>query len=775
VYHKTGSFGQPDSRVPAALAALFLLSLAPPSALAQARIVGRVEHVGFPAGSSHCYRPGTWCSAIVRLRNEGNAPVSGRLVLRQRDKDGDVTVAETVVALTPDGLERTYRIDFLAGQPSAAGVFSVILQDEQNRPVPIYEGSTRHEGLPAPIVTPVPDGTALLLDLSARPIPGLNKLADRSSTVLRDPLVVSGMPPACLPDRGYVLQGVQAILWDAPDLSRLQPQQTQALIDYVRAGGVLVIAAGRSAESIAKSPLGKILPATVSGTTTADVLQNTWTTILKTKGESNAPMYLPPITLARARKKPHCTVVSGQDDLKVDVVTRGVCGSGVVVFIAADLRDLFQQGGDAVRFFEEVIGLLDNPDPKFQGGSTSPSYDPYKPLQELIGFESLGGSFLVFVVLFVAAYILLSTLGVWAWLRRRAALQQSWVAFAGMAAACSVLSIGFVQVLRGVGTDLRQVCIVDVTLPVDGTPARTGQAYAWFGLKTGLHTRLDLRLESRPGDEVDTSTAYLRPLAPDPQRQERSFVAPETYALRTGQAAILGVPIRATLKRMEGCWRGHLEGSFSASVQTDAQGVIQPGSWVRNDLGFDLHDCSLVCPTTWRMGGMQRATSIFVHQVAGTLRSGQGRIPIDTVQAANPSEWYKLSEIQERWAAPFMPFGGAGRGLRQEQPKFTLDQFQTSLMLLTTLGEYTHTADGRPVRPALERAFSRDIDRCHLLTKGTLILIGFADVPGPVRLAIRPAGDEAAVWRPIDPEMSRTMFRFILPVRGATGTEEASL
>jgi hypothetical protein len=385
------------------------------------------------------------------------------------------------------------------------------------------------------------------------------------------------------------------------------------------------------------------------------------------------------------------------------------------------------------------------------------------------------------VILFVAGYILLASLATWEWLRRQVALQHSWTVFAVVAAGSSVLSVGIVQAVRGVTTDLRQMSVVDVWVPADGAPARQCQTFDYFGLKTGIHTRLDLRLGSSRGDETLASpTTYLYPLPPELQRLERSYVAPETYVLRPGQATVEGVPIRATLKRLQGYQITELGGTFSASIAVGSD-RIAPGSWIRNDLGFDLHDCWLIRPKRppgtpiSRMGQEDRRHQIFVHQLARTLKTGEGLHPIDGVEPTDLTLWPRLSlgDRQRGWTGQFIMFGGATPGERDEIPKFAIDTFQAALMLVTTLDDYTSDAADWHSAVQFERTFARHLDRSHLLTDETAMLIGFADVPGPTRLYVRSAGAEGAAWRQVEPEISRTMFRFIVPVRRVGDEREA--
>ncbi len=761
---------------------LALASLAP--AMAEVKIVGKVLHAGYPRGWEDYYRAGAWCPVLVELQNVGSEHLSGRLVLQQRDKDGDVMIAETVLSLTAGGQPRTYRLDFVADRPGGAGAFVVNLHDEQGQPLLVYdENGQPHEALPTPRALQLTDESSLVLDLSSRPVPGLDRFADDSSELLSQSLVLARFRPEDLPDRWYALQAVQAIIWDAPDVGRLNPAQIEALMDYVRAGGILVLGANRTAETLAASPLGRILPATVKGTRSADVLATVWDKMLTKPLPGGGrrlppPQYVPPIGLAAAHVKPEAVSVCPQDDLGIDVVTRGRWGSGVVVFLAAPLRDLFKGGGDRRQLLKRVLGLRDAPEPP-QGRRVRTFMhrrDLYDYMHGIIGFEAVSGWFLVFVVLFVAAYILLATLATWGWLRHRGALQHCWLVFAVVVLGSGVLSIGAVRAVRGIGMDLRQMSIIDVTVPADNRGTLAAQGVVYFGLKTSAHDRLDLRLASPDAGETeahgDAPRAYLQPLPPGESAAPGSYVAPERYYLRAGQAMMASVPIRATLKRLQGYWFGQLDGSFSALVARDSRGGLDERSWIRNDLGVDLRDCWLILPRSEQIGGRDPNDpndGIYVYPLDQPVTNGSGPYPIAGVTQKRHYRFSELQEWQDEWADEFRGMLTSGPGRDRVQPEFEMSRFTVSLMLLTTLDEYSPYAAESHAYVQFGRSHGLHLDRCHLLTSDVAMLIGFASTPGPARLEVGREGRDEDAWLSIEPEKGFTMFRIIIPVRRAAG------
>lgn len=225
------------------------------------------------------------------------------------------------------------------------------------------------------------------------------------------------------------------------------------------------------------------------------------------------------------------------------------------------------------------------------------------------------------------------------------------------------------------------------------------------------------------------------------------------------------VPIRATLKRLQGYWFGKIDGGFSANLEVTNRGTITENSWVRNDLGVDLTYCWLIISQADRIGGMSRNQRINLYQIGRTLVSGGGTYLLgdESVQRSDRSKWPRLEDLHKEWAGRFMAVGGGRWGQKAETPKFEMNRFRTALMFLTTLDEYSEFDATGHVR-GLDRSHGLNLDRCHLLTKDTAMVIGFADTPGPARLEVKPAGSDDARWRAVEPERGLTMFRFIVPV-----------
>ena len=140
-----------------------------------------------------------------------------------------------------------------------------------------------------------------------------------------------------------------------------------------------------------------------------------------------------------------------------------------------------------------------------------------------------------------------------------------------------------------------------------------------------------------------------------------------------------------------------------------------------------------------------------------------------------------LAKLQEEWSAPFrgvlasMGYGSGG------DDGFVMGQEQNALMLLSTIGEFDPKTISSRMGNLLGGIQTWSRDRLRQLDlreqlqagraplddrpveAGSLVLIGFAADPGPVRLFAR-SGDRA--YKPVPPEASAswTMYRIRIPI-----------
>jgi len=794
-------------------AGLFVLLAALP---AMGRITGDIESVGYRSGPDVAgpgcgVRAGSWVPIVVSLAVDGENSFEGELRVEQRDSDGDFCYDARPVYLTPDtGFQffELYTVIGAAGDPSIA----VSLYDKSGRVVPVVSGGQVVTRLvPNFALEVIPDREPLVLYVaSANQM--LGKVDSiRQSERLRAPVPLVSRSPAQLPNRWIGLEIVDHVIWDHADVTDLTPSQQLALVEWVRQGGTLLIASAARADTLARSEVFEpLLPVKFGKVVRTEDLPTFRRQLLRAGLEGQADAgYRDGISVMQATLREAPLVESIlEDDLSVAgaegpastvlISSRGV-GRGRLIYVGAAVRDLLEPPGNSETFLRVVLGFRPLAIETGQAVSTYPLF-PY--LQEVVGFQATGASYLALAFLMALVYLFGATFGSWAFLKSRGWLQHNWGVFAVLAILASLLSVSAVQAVRGVGQKLHQLSIVDLS-----AGSAEAAATCYFGLKTGLHSEVDVWLpdDYASATESPDVRSYVRPMiemTTNLSDSQSRFTDPAEYRLRPASAKLDDVPVRATLKRFEGRWSGAITGSVQASIRVlrqrpiveesltgdDSERVIvdeiTPESTITNNLGADLYDCYLIqaeVDAFDRTGGfvcrsprgekpsVRKMT--FVHPL-GTIRAGEtirgsDRITKDSAgRPIRPRDWVdgnSMYKWHQRWGKPFESLGFAA-SLQTSSPQNVRRDFQKSLLLLTTLEEYDPTVlnvsqwnAGLELMP--DRC--RELDLSDRLTRNAMILVGFANHAGPVKLFTRTGSGD---YERRIPAEAWTMYRVMIPV-----------
>lgn len=805
--------GTPVRTVAAGLIALGVLCGA--ASPASARVLGEVLSVGYRAGGDigltgpSAVRAGLWTPILVELTLENQATFDGKLRVRQRDSDGDYCYDEVPVHLRIDsGPQKTYCLYAIPSRGEIDCDFPVTLENDRGEVVPVVSAGELvrqlRPGVPPRVIA---DRDYLIVALTPedRTIGKITRLvspeqSDKYWTMLH----LGHATPSRMPTQWIGLEMVDCVVWDEADATDLSRPQLTALVEWVRHGGKLVIASARTADTIAQSDLlDPVLPVEIGKVTTTDRLPNLRKNLLDVPPDEDTgyshPIAVVPCTLRDGlRDSAFVTesILSPGESKDVLIGQRHV-GRGQVIFVGAALRDLLSEKGAPAEFFRAVLGLRGS-----SGQEVTSSAAVFPAVQQQVGFSGIGGAYMVLAILFALAYLGVSTFGVWGFLKSRNWTRYSWAGFAAVAIAASIVSATGVQTVRGVGRKLHQLSVVDLH-----AGQSEAEATCYFGLKTGTHTKLDVWLPSAypQQTEPDESPAFIRPLAEyraPGSGEGGGFTDPTEYRLLPPTAELANVPIRATVKRFEGRWRGVLSGKRvdasirirrNAPLRGDSlldeeeseprnEDIFLAGSTITNNLGVDLEQCCILQATRDAFigagftclspRGTAQAGSIYAHPIRGGIKNGE---TIDLAQRVyfdangNPihfQEWlakHTLYAAQSDWGRGFSATLGLGR--RRWGADFDLDEFQDALLLLTTLSEYDVTTLKGPFGPGLELLAdgSRFLDLSDQLTTKTVILIGFANDPGPVTLCTRKGTGR---YRPVTPAKAWTMYRIVIPVKG---------
>jgi len=788
---------------------IVLLGVALWPGAAAARVVGRVVHVGFPASIGHVVRRGAWMPVVVDLGLEGQAAFDGFLRAEQPDKDGDLVFDQVRVQLREEsGASRRYVL-YCVARPGGLGPvpLSVDVLDENGVIVEVVDEPrgelVRSLKLPQSPEA-IGDSGYLILAVTPRVTGKIEYLTtpDQQDKFDRR-MVVAHLQPGELPDRWQGLEAVNCIVWDAADATQLTGRQLEALVRWVRHGGLLMLAASDTADTLAKSKqLGPILPVEIgpaSSTTRLGELRKSllgvkWLAEEQDRAEDlgrndDRPRryYRRPLPFVMCRTAEGARTVLHEDELDATMVARRAVDRGEVVFVAAKLEHLLKtrEGIRPVEFFKKTLQLRQ---PRTVDATVPNASDLFPYLDGAVGFRRSTGLYLLGALLFSIAYVGVATFGSWSFLRSRGWTRHAWPAFAVVAGAAAALSLLAVQSMRGVGQSLQQLTIVDATA---GGTAATATAY--FGLKTGTHTVLDAWMPSDYAQltEPERTDCYLKPmpLSADPHAAGSGYADPARYRLVPSSAVLRDVPIRATLKQFEGHWFGNLRRTIEADIAIiprrddsgDQEDGISDDSTITNHVGCTLKSCFLIQPLanpfrslqdTTPRGSEQTLSRVLVHEV-GNLADGEEIRPADRIYYdPNGDEWpveqwsgRTLAEFQKNWGNKLRgglstPFARSSDGVRN----LPLENYQDALLMATTISEHAP----RNLKGAWGGGHDflarhcRQLDLSDRLTTDYVLLIGFAEDQGPVMLCTRKGG---RAFKPLAADRAYTLYRFLIPVR----------
>ncbi len=754
---------------------------------------GRIIHVGFPGKGpalsgqgDDSYRVGCWTPIVVELANDDGDLFHGRIEARQADRDGDEIVARQDVSVR--GTRRHY-LYIPGGVYKSPSQFNVRVFGKDGRLAVLYDEGNQcvAELSPPRPANPISNETRVILDISEWPVNQLLSLVE-------DPLLVRGLlrargSPRELPDNVAGLDMVDVIVWDGADPGEIDLPQREALSEWTRRGGTLVLGVSKNWLVVSKSKFGEVLPARLTGVAkvaSSASLPGELTGLLF--GDPHAVTdFSPPLTYCPVRLETLASDASPvvpaapepQDPL---LVTRRPCGRGQVVLVAAEMRELFKHATRNGPFLRQVLGIRRHP----LGSEGAGVYgeDLFRYVQKATAFKVIAELYFLFAFAFAIAYIAVATAGSWTWLKRKGMMQHAWAVFALIAVLASGVSLAAVRLIRGIGNRVEEFTVVD---------GRAGlldaAAISYFGLKSASHTLLDL---SVPTDWLDPETSAsmpgaLAPLAPKPDAFEANvYAAGQRYEAVPVVGELRSVPLRATLKQFEAVWCGRMNGRVDAWLQHARRdsSELHPASWIENDLGTALDNCYLfVANRSFMEDRPSRCNEIHVYPI-GELADGQ-RLLVKSVLARQDKQKKEsdrasiedildgpkdsgeprplvLRETQESWLKKFrrVHYGGLDD---EDEIKIDAGTFASALLLLSTFGELDpgQFEDGSP---AVVRSQGQRLDRWSYLTRDTALFVGFSRDPGPARLCWRKPGAAGTRWRPIHPSRACVMYRIAIPI-----------
>ncbi len=591
--------------------ALILMMCA--SALGQA--TGQVESVGF----NNTYRPDCWTPMVVRLAPQTNDAGTYQIQVWQHDLDGDRAIYWKQITLNgaDAAKEQRFWMYFLPQpinkglpDPSNGGtlkdlqrelqVFLCAANGKQITQLPIT--STLANIDPYRDYSQNPRGSKLILAVSD----GGSLMAwhDYQYAVgINEDVEVVNLQPKDLPEDPIGYEAVDSIVWfdaDPADLDKGGQHKMQALQDYVRFGGQLVICQPTT-EWEKTLGFGDLLPVTVEGVQLKSNLEP-----LRSMAQPREPDPVKltldpwnrptgPFQFARATAKPQA-VVDQWIDWKEDgsysdaspYLVRKAVGLGQVTWVAQDLGNPAISARATAGWpyvWDRVFGWnndsyvppanssnvsKDDPDVLARTDLYRPGnpQDLGTPLVNGLNLDSRG-AWLIFVAMaFFVVYGIVAGPGGYLYLaaNKRAAL--SWYFFAASGIAATAVTVLMVKVVLHYPPQIRHISIVRIA------PGQPALIYSRFGLYIPRDGDQSIEL----GDTVNQSVSYLAAFDEHPELlgDASEFPSPADYTvpvrdLDSVDPPEITVPYRSSEKEFASKWIGEFKGKFSGNVKLDAE------------------------------------------------------------------------------------------------------------------------------------------------------------------------------------------------------------
>ncbi|MGC8640977.1 MAG: hypothetical protein ACP5XB_14015 [Isosphaeraceae bacterium] len=436
-----------------------------------------VQNVHIGLGQSNSFKIGCWTPVRVQLK-AGPARFSGLLELTVPDDDGTPTAYRQPVEVSPNETA-SFTVYGRAGGQDAE--FTIAILDGQGRrllqlPQEKFASSTPDIILPDEMVI-LALGQPMGVD-QLPSLPGFTVGGQRGQTGTGvAELIVSRIDPQVnqLPGRWYGFDLARAVVIDTDDRATLQElggPRAQALVDWVRHGGHLVVSVGANWQAVRDSALGQILPALPAGQEQVPSLEaiDTFAGSIK----PITPVGTKPTMVTRLQEvdRRGGKVLSIVGDLPL--VVRGAAGFGRVTLIGLDVdQQLFSNWPDRGLFWARAIDLRrdrtdDNGTGAVMGGTGRFYRSGVSDLssQLRIGLEQFPGVKLIpfgWVAFFIFLYILLIGPVDYFFLRKVIKrMELTWITFPTIVVVVSLLAYFAAYRLKGNDLLVNKVDVVDI-------------------------------------------------------------------------------------------------------------------------------------------------------------------------------------------------------------------------------------------------------------------------------------------------------------------------
>jgi hypothetical protein len=350
----TQPFQRPRHRLATWIAAavVAMWSAAAPARGAEPVLLAEVR-IGL--GAEDAYKIGSWTPIQARLMG-GDAPLRGFLNVVVADDDGVPATVRQAIDL-PAGEARAYTAYSRVG--TRDGSFSVEVRDESGRRL-ASRSRDQSSGVAPTAISPEdswiltlgqPQGVDMI-----REVAGFRRAGGRASELVVTPLDASSERT---PGRWLGYDGARVVVVDTADpavMEMLAGPRGQALVEWARRGGHLVVGMGANWEAVRGSALGDVLPGEPTGRERLQSLEalDIFANSTKPITPPGSPTHLA-VRLEGVEARGGRVLASGSG---LPLVVRGPIGFGRITLIAVDLEEeIFADWADRGLFWVQALDL----------------------------------------------------------------------------------------------------------------------------------------------------------------------------------------------------------------------------------------------------------------------------------------------------------------------------------------------------------------------------------------------------------------------------------
>ena len=660
---------------------------------------GPVEVKVLSVGVAGNVAPARWTGILLEMRSASEKPVGLTIESQSTDIDGDRATIRRKLVLAPATpqrlwIDRLCEIDRETGKP----LLNLTIKTDNGRSCKLNAGSK---------AVAIDDRETLMVIVSRYPVEGLAELMKLKND---KPLRINRLSPELwrrvCPNRARLLEPMATLIWVDPLVDRFTPEQIEAVMDWTRRGGRLILAVAGNWQGVARSDLAKLLPVRLRGF-----------------GQFVHQGKLTRCCLAELRSGRAIRIEQGPP--KTVLIARRPYGRGTAAFLGFDPHSKYRPSLKLKSVWRTLI-------PPEETGEASGT-DIVEAFQLVPLTAPMQAGLVSLAVLTMIVYAALAGPGSFFLLRRKQKTQYSWVVFGLAAVGFSLLTLLLVWMVRGSGSDLWRLSVIDMTT---GRKACVGRTYG--GLTLTNHRKVNIALT----DDGGLMGGAILPRPPSGSWTDAPFPDPRTYTLNPVEAQMTNVPIRATLKQFTCDWRSEMPGTIQGKItQTDPlAGTIE------NKLGVDLEQAVLFIP--------DGRTSFRVLNL-GDLPTGTV-MPLDDKDPISPKAFY--DSILKDWLKKPFFYGGKPIEIKAD------DQYRCGLIATTfryyqAVHRQEKITQEKPQLPDLTCANVGRFDLSDALRDGLAVLCGISSEPAAAPLDLQIAGLKPTI-------KSLTLYRVLIPVKG---------